>query len=96
MKAAGKEEQQFAMEQNSYHQGIPAITVIVDGGWSNQTHKHLYNALTGVGVIFWKHTGKLLYIGVQNKLCAVCVHNSKVQKSQLSFASKSGMLHQHQ
>ena len=40
MKAAGKEEKQFAIEQSSYYQGIPAITVIVDGGWSTQTHKH--------------------------------------------------------
>ena len=80
MKAAGKKEKQFAIEQNSYHQGIPAITVIVDGGWSKRTHKHSYNALSGVGVIFGKHTGKLLYIGVRNKLCAACVHNSKAQK----------------
>ena len=36
------------------------------------THKHLYNALSGVGVgvIVGKHTGKLLYIGVRNKYCA--------------------------
>ena len=54
----------------SYHQGIPAITVIVDGGWSKRTHKHSYNALSGVGVIFGKHTGKLLYVGVRNKFCA--------------------------
>ena len=96
MKAAGKEEKQYAMEQNSYHQGIPAITVIVDGGWSKRTHKHSYNALSGVGVIFGKYTGKLPYIGVRNKLCAVCVRNSKVQKRQLTFVSKTGMVHQHQ
>ena len=34
------------------------------------THKHLYNALSGVGIIVGKHTGKLLYIGVRNKYCA--------------------------
>ena len=80
MKAAGKEEKQLAIEQSSYHQGIPAITVIVDGGWSKRTHKHSYNALSRVGVIFGKHTGKLLYIGVRNKFCAACVHNKKTQK----------------
>ena len=80
IKAAGKEEKQFAVKQSSYHQGIPAITVIVDGGWSKRTHKHSYNALSGVGVIFGKHTGKLLYIGVRNKFCAACVHNKKTQK----------------
>ena len=89
MKAAGKEEKQFAMEQNSYHQGIPAITVIVEGGWSKRTHKHSYNALSGVGVIFGKHTGKLLYIGVRNKLCAACVHNSKTQKKTTHICFKN-------
>jgi len=35
MKAAGIEEKQHAIEQNSYHHRVvPAITVIVDGGWS--------------------------------------------------------------
>jgi len=80
MKAAGKEEKQHAIEQNSYHQGVPAITVIVDGGWSKRTHKHSYNALSGVGVIIGKHTGKLLYIGVRNKYCAACVNNKKTKK----------------
>ena len=78
--AAGKEEKQFAIAQGSYHQGIPAITVIVDGGWSKRTHKHSYNALSGVGVIFGKHTGKLLYIGVRNKYCAACINNNNTQK----------------
>jgi len=31
MKAAGREEKQHAIEQNSNHQGVPAISVIVDG-----------------------------------------------------------------
>jgi len=64
MKAAGREEKQHAIE------GVPAISVIVDGGWSKCTHKHSYNALSGVGVIIGKHTGKLLCIGVRNKYCA--------------------------
>ena len=29
---------------NSFHQGIPSITVVVDGGWSKQSDKHSYNA----------------------------------------------------
>ena len=92
MKAAGKEEKQYAIEQGSYHHGIPAITVIVDGGLSKRTHKHSYNALSGVGVIFGKHTGKLLYIGVRNKFCAACVHNKKAQKKtdHICFKNWSG------
>ena len=73
MITAGKEEKQIAIQKkNSYHGDYPAITVIVDGGWCKRTHKHSYNALSGVGVIFGKETKKLLYVGVRNKFCAVC------------------------
>ena len=77
MLAAGKEEKQIAIKNEQYHQGIPAITVIVDGGWCKRTHKHSYNALSGVGVIFGKETKKLLYIGVRNKFCSVCAKEGK-------------------
>ena len=73
MKAAGKQEKQYAIEKGSYHQGVPGITVVVDGGWRKHTHKHSYNALSEVRMIFEKHTGKLLYIGIRNKFCAACV-----------------------
>ena len=72
MQAAGKQERELAIQQGSFHQGVPAITVVVDAGWSKRTHKHTYNALSGVGVIFWQHTGKLLYLDVRNKFCASC------------------------
>ena len=52
--------------------GVPAISVICDGGWSKRTHKHSYNAYGGVGVIFGAETQKLLYIGVRNKHCLQC------------------------
>ena len=48
MSAAGKEEKQIAIQQGHYHDGIPAITVIVNAGWCKRTHKHSYNALSGV------------------------------------------------
>lgn len=32
MLEAGREEKRLAIENNSYHQDVPAITVIVDGG----------------------------------------------------------------
>jgi hypothetical protein len=41
---AGKEEKRLAEERGDYHQGVPAITVIVDGGSSKHSHKHSYNA----------------------------------------------------
>ena len=72
MAEAGAEEKRIAIEQNEYHQGVPAITVIVDGGWSKRAHKHSYNAKSGVAVIIGKNTGKLLFMGVRNKFCTAC------------------------
>ena len=68
----GKEEKRLAEERGDYHNGVPAITVVLDGGWSKRSHKHTYNAKSGVGVIIGKCTGKLLHIGVRNKYCTSC------------------------
>ena len=76
MKSAGEKEKAIAISQNRYHQGVPAITVIVDGGWSKRSHKHSYNAKSGVGIIIGKATGKILYMGVRNKYCAVCYNKA--------------------
>ena len=65
---AGKEEKKLAEERGDYHQGIPAITVIVDGGWSKRSHKHSYNAKSGVAITIGQATGKLLH----NKYCTAC------------------------
>ena len=46
----------MAQERNDMVDGYPAITVIVDGGWSKRSHKHSYNAKSGVGVIIGKET----------------------------------------
>ena len=72
MKEAGAEERAVAISRSQYHQGVPAITVIVDGGWSKRSHRHSYNAKSGVGIIIGKETGKILYLGVRNKYCAIC------------------------
>ena len=61
---AGQKERQLAIEQGNYHSGVPAITVVVDAGWSKRSHKHSYNANSGVGVIFGAATKALLFIGV--------------------------------
>ncbi|XP_063414164.1 uncharacterized protein LOC134696586 isoform X2 [Mytilus trossulus] len=78
MLQVGAEERRIAMENGFFHQGIPAITVITDGGWSKRTHKHSYNALGGVAIIIGQATKKLLHIGVRNKYCYVCSTAEKV------------------
>ena len=67
----GREEKQIAKQIKNYHEGVPVITVVVDGGWSKRSHKRSYNTNSGVGVIFGAATKELLYIGVRNKYCAV-------------------------
>ena len=81
MLKAGQEEKQIAIQNETQHHELPAISVIVDGGWSKRSHGHSYNANSGVGVIFGAATKKLLYIGVRNKYCAVC---SIAKKKQLT------------
>ena len=73
----GREEKQIAEQNKNYHEGLPAITVVVDSSWSKRSHKHSYNTNSGVGVIFGAATKKLLYIGVRNKYCVVCSISQK-------------------
>lgn len=84
MTEAAEEEKRLAVERGSYHEGVPAITVIVDAGWSKRSHKHSYNAKSGVGIIVGMETKKLLYVGVRNKYCSVCARAEaqKVEPSQ--------------
>ena len=64
MLEAGKMERQLAEERGDYHEGIPAITVIVDSGWSKRSHRHSYNANYGVGIVIGQATRKFLHINV--------------------------------
>ena len=81
MMDAAAEERRLAIERNDFHQGVPAITVICDGGWSKRSHRHTYNALGGVAVIIGAATGKLLHIGVRNKYCYTCTTAESQQRS---------------
>ena len=62
------------------HHGVPAITVIVDSGWSTRSHKHSYNAKSGVGIIIGEKTSKILHIGVRNKYCSACTQGISPEK----------------
>ncbi len=82
MADAAKTEKDHAIECNSFHQGIPVVKVVIDGGWSKRTHKHSYNAKSGVAVIFGHYSKKLLFLGVRNKYCSICaIHSNKNQES---------------
>ena len=70
----------MVIAQGNYHNGVPTITVVVDAGWSKRSHKHSYNANSGVGVIFGAVTKALLFIGVRNKYCSICAINTRNNK----------------
>ena len=72
MAKAGEEERQLAIQNNDSFEGVPAITVTVDAGWSKRSHKHSFNAKSGVAVIIGNATKKLLYLAVRNKYCSIC------------------------
>ena len=40
MKKAGEEEREIAIQKDDSFEGVPAITVTVDAGWSKRSHKH--------------------------------------------------------
>ena len=44
----------------------------MDAGWSKRSHKHSYNAKSGVAVIIGNATKKLLHLAVRNKYCSIC------------------------
>ena len=63
----------LAIAQGTFHDGVPANTVVVDGGWSKQSYKHSYNSKSSEGVIFEAATKKLLFIGM-GKILHSCCH----------------------
>ena len=75
MMEAGQREREIAIQKGNFHEGVPTITVIVDGGWSKRVHKHSYNAKSGVAIIIGEETGNILFIGVRNKFCQSCAMN---------------------
>ena len=81
------------LDRKDFFQGIPSITVVIDGGWSKRSHKHSYNAKSGVALIIGKETNKLLYLGIRNKFCSICTiaHNKSLPpKEHVCYKNWSG------
>ena len=87
------QQKQLVIQQENYHDGVPAITVIVDGGWSKHSHKDSYTANSGVGVIFGAATKVLSFIGIRNKyfsVCAISARNNVTVSPHQCFCNWSG------
>lgn len=49
MKEAGREERELAIHNGDIDDdGVPFITVTVDGAWAKRSYGHNYNSLSGV------------------------------------------------
>ena len=74
--ATGEEDRKLAIERGDFHQGVPAITTVVDGGWSKRCHKHSYNAKSGVAVIFGQRDCLLVFV-TSTMLFVMCLRSRK-------------------
>ncbi|KAK4885602.1 hypothetical protein RN001_001873 [Aquatica leii] len=81
MTEAGKEETKLAIELGDVNaDGVPVISVIVDGAWSKRSYRTNYSALSGVGCIIGARTKEILYMDVKNKYCYVCSRSKRSKK----------------
>ncbi|KAF4526833.1 hypothetical protein B566_EDAN015786, partial [Ephemera danica] len=88
---AGKIERERAIERGDVDpDGIPFITVILDGGWSKRSYGHNYSAHGAVlpttcrnftAVIIGAVTQKILYYGVLGHNCARCSVAERMKKT---------------
>ena len=74
---AAEEEKLLASDNIDIESGCPKVTVIVDGAWSKRSYGTGYNALSGAACIIGARTKKVLFLGVRNKFCSICVQNKK-------------------
>ena len=79
---AGKEEKRLAEVRGSYHDGVPAITDIVDGGWCKRSHKHSYNMRVTIWHVSFSshlHEYRVLYIIIKTvRASNVCTSSTLI------------------
>ncbi|XP_063913036.1 uncharacterized protein LOC135129717 [Zophobas morio] len=86
---AGKEEVKIAIENGNVDENcVPLITVIADGAWCKRSYRTNYNAKSGAACIVGEKTGKILFLGIRNKYCAMCVKDES--KPHLCFKNWKG------
>ena len=90
MSKAAMEEKQIAINKGNVDEdGIPMITVVVDGAWSKRSYRTNYTSLSGVAAIVGYETKMVLYMGVRNKYCAFCTHHKNKSPMPIHKYSKN-------
>lgn len=73
MRKAAEGEKRLAIRAGDVDaNSTPFITVIVDGSWLKRSFGTKYDSLSGLGAIIGYRTGKVLFVGVENKYCTKC------------------------
>ncbi|XP_039287389.1 uncharacterized protein LOC120352037, partial [Nilaparvata lugens] len=81
MEMAAEEEKREAIKRGDVDShGVPLLTVVADGCWAKRSFRTNYNSLSGVAAIVGYHTKKVLYVGVKNKYCTLCVRAERSGK----------------
>lgn len=73
---SGRLEREMAIERYDFHQGVPAIIVVADSGWSKQSHKHSYSAKCGGALV--KRPKAAVPSGTEQTL--FCSHDCREQE----------------
>lgn len=55
---------------------FPFTTVVIDAAYSKRSYNKNFIALSGVAAIVGAHTGNILWIGIKNKYCVICVRSA--------------------
>ncbi|CAL1295640.1 unnamed protein product, partial [Larinioides sclopetarius] len=61
--------------------GIPLLTVVADGCWAKRSYRTNYSSLSGAAAIVGFRTKKVLYMGVRNRYCSICIRAKNLKKS---------------
>ncbi|XP_063229100.1 uncharacterized protein LOC134534548 [Bacillus rossius redtenbacheri] len=89
-KKNGTVERKKALERGHVdNDGVPYISVYVDGAWCKRTYGHAFNAASGVACIIGVETNGLLFIGIKNKYCYVCNQTKPGEESKQHLCYKN-------
>ena len=95
MDQAAEEEKLLASERGDITStNVHFTKVTIDGSWSKRSYGTNYNSASGMTSIVGWYSGKVLYFGIRNKYCLVCVRAENAQKKNQKsiLAIGTGML----
>lgn len=72
--------------------GIPCLTVIVDGGWNKRSYGHGHSASSGAAVVIGAETGLVLAIGSRHRRCKACASGNTSHRCYKDWSGPPGTM----